>query len=256
MKLSNTTQLGIHFCSSDPYREKTINIHKEGVLSRITDEHIKADAVKRTVNLINNEGNRQYLFSKKALAIVDKIKIDEKLEPDFFNGLRVGKKVTILLGNKFIRYHVIEGGIMIFFGGEETRQGYQYFSYTMASIYTDYRNTYSYEGMINPLEDIRFNHFLKMLIFLEFSDTILEEINPGKKTGSKASGKILNSSKDGVVFVDSKWNVTSIRVGEFLVSGHLRLQRVGKARGEVKLIYIQPFSKDGYMRQAKSETLK
>jgi hypothetical protein len=50
--------------------------------------------------------------------------------------------------------------------------------------------------------------------------------------------------------VDSLWNIKTIGIGEYKVSGHFRLQKCGVGLSEVKLIYIEDFVKTQYIRRS------
>ena len=94
-----------------------------------------------------------------------------------------------------------------------------------------------------------------MLIFIEFSDLTEVLLKPNQSICTKKQGKYLNDSKNNFILVDSKWNNIIISSGVFGVSGHFRLQRVGKDKQEVKLIYIKEFVKNGYVRGLKKQQL-
>ncbi len=245
MKITESTQLGIQFHLNETIRKNTEKIHNDSVLSNIKD------AQHRIHNLISPDGNKNYYFSRKAKAIADKIKIDDKLEPSFFHSLPVGKKATFLMGRTFYKFHVLYDSIMILRANITLTNEGEMFTYTCYSIYTDNRSQYNNpDNFVAPLKDENFALFLKMLIFLEFSEVEFKELGFNQKAGDKRNGKVLNSSNQNVVFVDSNWNVTTYKTGLFSVSGHFRLQPVGEGRKLIKLIYIKPFAKSKIKRIA------
>jgi hypothetical protein len=86
-------------------------------------------------------------------------------------------------------------------------------------------------------------------IFLSENEEIV--ITPGRKHGTKKSGKLINTLNLPIIIVNSRWNITVVRTEGFNVSGHFRIYR--KDREEPKMILIQPYKKNGYIRRAKNE---
>ncbi len=95
-----------------------------------------------------------------------------------------------------------------------------------------------------------FVYSLLCFMFLTENDEV--ELKPGMKSGTKKSGKVINTLQQNITIVNSRWNTTVITSGEFGVRGHFRLQPVGVGRSENKLIFIEPFVKSGITRKAKS----
>lgn len=69
----------------------------------------------------------------------------------------------------------------------------------------------------------------------------------------KKQGKLLNNMDIPVTVVNSRWNTTVVRTEQFGVCGHFRLQRIGSGRSDSKVIFIEPFVKNGYVRNAQKE---
>lgn len=92
----------------------------------------------------------------------------------------------------------------------------------------------------------------KLLCFMYLTENEETYLTPGQKHGTRKSGKIINQLTVPITIVDSKWNITSIRTEGFEVSGHFRLQPCGPGMQQTKLIFIEPFEKNGYVRKAKS----
>ena len=82
----------------------------------------------------------------------------------------------------------------------------------------------------------------------ENTEVLLEA---GRKTGTKKSGKVINTLPIPLTIVDSNWNITSIRTDGFNVSGHFAIRWVGEGRTEAKMVYISPYEKSGYVRKSK-----
>ena len=100
------------------------------------------------------------------------------------------------------------------------------------------------------------NKILPTLVFIDLSkeNVKLSYIEPNSKSGSVFKGDILkNETNIGIHRVDSLWNVKHIGVGSFNVSGHFRLQKCGVGLSMVKLIYIEEFIKNQYIRKSTRE---
>lgn len=93
----------------------------------------------------------------------------------------------------------------------------------------------------------------KLMCFIFLSENEYIEVDPGHSYGTRKSGKVKNELEFPVTVINSRWNVTSVRNADFDVMGHFRLQPYGPGRGQVKMIFIEPFKKHGYVRRAGNE---
>lgn len=91
----------------------------------------------------------------------------------------------------------------------------------------------------------------KLMCFVFLSENEEEILPAHGSRGTKKSGKFKNDLDIPIIFLSSKWNITSIRNEGFNVSGHFRLQPY---KAGAKMIFIEPFEKHGYVRKAKSLT--
>lgn len=98
----------------------------------------------------------------------------------------------------------------------------------------------------------RSDYIYKLLVFIYFSEISEEILKPGQKKGTKKIGKVLNSLKHDITIIDSKWNITSIRNEAFGVSGHYAIRWCGVGKTDPRVVWINPFVKNGYVRKAKS----
>jgi hypothetical protein len=97
---------------------------------------------------------------------------------------------------------------------------------------------------------------LPTLVYIDLSkeNVKLSYIEPNSKSGSVVKGDLLkNETNIGIHRVDSLWNVKHIGIGSFNVSGHFRLQKCGVGLSMVKLIYIEEFVKNQYIRRSTRE---
>ncbi len=93
-------------------------------------------------------------------------------------------------------------------------------------------------------------NFLQILLFLKYTNPEYKYVPAQKKIGTKKNG-YTNATNTNVTIVNSTWNSIVIREEGFQVSGHFRLQPCGPARAHRKLIWIDSFEKEGYIRKGK-----
>lgn len=213
---------------------------------------------KELYDLLVSHGNVNYLMTKPSLDISEKIKIaDNKFNGTIYKGLYSNKKRTILIDDKlFFRYLVTDTSILCIWVIAEPviHQGREqnYLRYTTFRINTQ-TGDISLPNSDKEETKMLFKKFLQILTFLEFSELETITLKPRTKYGTKKQGKYMNESGEDVTLVDSTWNKIIVSVGDFGVSGHLRLQPCGADRSERKLIYISEYIKKGYVRKPKKE---
>jgi hypothetical protein len=96
------------------------------------------------------------------------------------------------------------------------------------------------------------DEIFRILLFMFISEAKTLVIKPGEKHVSKDGGKlkVLNNTDIDFILVNRSWNVTSVRTDSFSVSGHFAIRWTGKGRTDAKLVFIDPFVKNGYIRKA------
>lgn len=97
-----------------------------------------------------------------------------------------------------------------------------------------------------------------ILIFKRYSDVELEEVCREKtlKKSNILHEKVNNFMGINVTLLDSNWFTTICRNEGFAVRGHFRLQPYkNNGKWDRKLIYINPFTKNGYHKTAKIQAL-
>lgn len=94
------------------------------------------------------------------------------------------------------------------------------------------------------------------IVFLQMSKEKIKfnEVNEFSKRGDVLKGNAINNeTAHKFTQVDCLWNVKSVSVGAFKVKGHFRLQKCGVGYSEVKLIFIEEFKKNQYVRKSTRE---
>jgi len=255
MKLNPSTQLGLAF--SIEMQNEIIDAHNQELNNgnhQYTDEE-KASAVIQYKDLFSEHANNLYVFQEPALNIADRIKLDKgKLEDFSFLSSVKDKKITYLIDKHcFYRWKKYNGKIFVCCI-KTIPQGNDYW----ANYWTFKIDTLTGDLIFPPdridqdFQDMMMR-FVKLLIFTELSELEIVMLKPNGRFGTRKSGKFVNESKHNITIIDSTWNKLIIRTEGFSVSGHLRLQRYGEGRKEVKLIFIEEFEKHGYIRRARKE---
>jgi len=133
-----------------------------------------------------------------------------------------------------------------------THIGYKYddevYSYYLNSIHSfdEWMKLDGY-NYYYPIETV-----LNYVLFKKFADVEIKIIDKGKakKIGIKKE-KYISDSRMSIRIIDSTWQTTLIKINEFQVSGHYRMQACGLRHTERKLIWINDHVKHGFIRHAK-----
>lgn len=86
------------------------------------------------------------------------------------------------------------------------------------------------------------------VIFKKYAQIETKIIKGGK--GIKSIKKN-NSDNIDIIHIGSTWFTNLVRTEGFNVKGHFALRACGKGRSERKLVWINPYEKNGYTRKAK-----
>jgi hypothetical protein len=221
------------------------------------------DTILSTYSMLNLKGNKTYYITNSVLDKLELLKVnrkDDRYDYTIFKELKPQKVTFILPDNKVIRMLITD----IFDDKSQIVFDYIRFERSAESKFMGQMNSCMF--YVNRLTGEQCSHFAhsdvkeiedylyRLLCFMYLSD--IEEIvlQPGQKTGTKKTGKLINEIKHPITIVNSKWNITSIRTEGFAVSGHFRLQPWGEGRTKVRVQWIDPFEKKGYIRGAAKET--
>lgn len=106
------------------------------------------------------------------------------------------------------------------------------------------------------LKDIPVESFLRECLFLiafkKFAPIEFKVINStGHKKAYINGEKHLNEIPLDITVIDSNWITTIIRTEGFNVRGHFAIRACGKNRKDRRLVWINSYRKNGYIRMAK-----
>lgn len=204
-----------------------------------------------------NGHNKSYIVTQSVVQHLDKLKLKKDgahYNWKVFNNLPNQKLTFIFHDGTLLRMIVAENTIWFchlkFTRNKDSKlEGQSYWvMFNIDRQTLELCSHFDHPDVIN-LEE----HVYKFLCFFFLTENTEEIIPPGRKYGTKKTGKIRNDFKFPVTVVTSKWNITTIRTDGFDVSGHFRVQPCGKGRMNYEIIFIEPFRKTGYIRKSNKE---
>lgn len=148
--------------------------------------------------------------------------------------LEVKKDYCAFYASIFYKKVIVFSGIIKFTSDGENEK----INYWVSNNFTGHGGPISLLG--NPLA---------YLVFMRFAETETKNIDPGKKA-TVGKEKHKNETELKVRVVGCEWITTIIRSSGFDVRGHFRLQPCGVNHQDRKLIWVNPFQKNGYTRRA------
>lgn len=216
-----------------------------------------------TYQLLSPDGSRNYYITESVTNNLGLLKVYRDAEGRYdytiFKHIKPQKCTFILPDNRLVRVLITDNDGVI------SQIVFEYIKFTRhsGSKYEGTMNSCAF--FVNRITGEQCSHFqhsdvkeiedylYKLMCFIYLSETEEVILKPGEKMGTKKSGKLINEIKHPLVVITSKWNITSIRTEGFAVSGHFRLQPYGEGRKQVRVQWIDPFEKKGYVRTAKKD---
>jgi hypothetical protein len=89
-----------------------------------------------------------------------------------------------------------------------------------------------------------------LFTFIYFVDIKEVELKPREKFKPNKGIPVKNITANNIIVADVNWDYDIVSNSPFAVSGHWRFQPCGIGLTKIKLIYIKPFMKKGYHREA------
>ena len=215
----------------------------------ISDEASK-NAIGKTIwHAFSDSRIENFLFTETAQEVVNNIKVTESFDVQILRVLPADQILfyNLLLGQNRVIKCIWHKDLLVSIDLTRHEEGT--------------RTRLQCESAIIPLESSNneFNNALKgaiqCLIFLKLTQPETIKVAAGEKYGTRKQGHY-NASSLPVTIVDSTWNKYIVRTEGFGVSGHFRMQPHGKGNAELKLIWIKPFQKHGYVRLPKADPLQ
>jgi hypothetical protein len=179
---------------------------------------------------------------------------DGRYDWSVFNGVPDGKSTYIFPNNSLLRVFINDEIIhMTYLHMKVSSLSENYGQLKWTMFYVDKKTGEKCDFFTH--DDVReIEEFVyKLLCFIHLTENDEVVLKPKEKTGTKKSGKIINTLNLPLTIITSRWNTTVIRTEGFSVKGHFAIRWSGEGRLIPKLVFIQPFEKNGYVRTAKSK---
>ena len=238
------------FLTEDSFGKKISSTH----LAELgVDEN--TDVAMKIQELISNTNQKSYWITDSVLDKLELMKLSDDLNWKYFKGLKDQKSTFVFPDNSLLRFRVENGVIQMihlkYLNSKLMEQLNQKNNVVWDVFSVDIELGVKSHNF-DESEKTREKFMYSLLCFFFFSENTEVVVGPGKKYGTKKEGKIINKLPFDITVVNSNWNVTSIRTDEFGVRGHFAMRWTGTGRTTPKMVFIEPFTKNGYVRKAKS----
>jgi hypothetical protein len=222
------------------------------------DEEVETThELKAFIELVSTSRQKAFYITDTVLEKLDMLKVNKKgahFDWMVFKGVKDQKITLILPDNKLLRIKAVENGMELFWLTFKKKTGTNIdgtMYWVMNHFNTDTGELSPHFDHPDSIAIEEFMYKLMCFFFLTENDEVI--LNVGKTHGTKKEGKVLNSLKIPVTIVNSRWNTTVIITGKFGVRGHFRVQPCGSGRKDHKIIFIEPFEKNGYVRNPQKD---
>lgn len=213
------------------------------------------DKIHSLYSLLHSEGQKPYVITDSVINNLEHLKVKKTgnhYDWTYFKNIK-DQKVTFILPDNVCMRVLFQEDMIHFFNLKyehvDKKSGTGHMKWIM---YYLNRNTgelcehFEHDDVKQIEESV-----YKLLSFFYLADIQEEYVAPGMVYGTKKTGKVLNDFKFPLTIVSSKWNITSIRTERFNVCGHFAHRWTGEGRTIPKVVFIEPFEKEGYVRKAK-----
>lgn len=256
--------IAYHFLTNENYvMDMVTHIHPKGP-EGVTEDLLNKMAP--TYELLGPEYNQAFYVTNTVMDLLEMLKIKkvknqagvELYDWTMFDDMPENKRTFIFNDNSLLRVlvrdHIIQFCHLSF--EKDKSPGAKYDGESHWVIFYINRKTGEQCDHFNHPDVKKIELMIyRLLCFIYLSENEEIKIEPGRKYGTRRSGKFLNSFNNiPVTIINSKWNITSIRNEGFKVSGHIR--RIKLKTGKTRKKWIDPFDKKGYIRRAKIESEK
>lgn len=210
------------------------------------------------VNIYNmtHKSERTLVLTSKVKKLIDKCKIDvsKDFRGDVLRTLPNRIDTIQVDENTCFKYHKTDICLYVQFFRYKPLTDQLYISDFFVSLGVNGTKEYVTSGLKVNNEDV--DLFLRVITFIELTDICLKYLLPKQSLGNIMKGDYLkNFSNSKLIYVNSNWNVETIRLGTIDVSGHFRLQPYGGVNNRYyKYIFIEPYTK-GLLRRLPQKEL-
>lgn len=215
--------------------------------------------IRSLYEVISFHHQKAYYITNTVIDKLELLKVSRKdglYDYTIFNNVADSKLTFIFKNNSLLRMHICDDMISFCY------LKYDYYTAEEKLLHKVPGSILSVYFYVNRITGERCDHFAHkdvqgiekmvyhLLCFFFLSENTEQVVAAGKSYGTKKQQDALsNDTNVPVTIVNSCWNVTSIRLEGFNVSGHFRLQPYPSLNC-TKMIFIEPYGKLGYVRKA------
>lgn len=234
---------------------------KRIIQSHLTEMNIEDDTDDATMihKLISNINQKSFWITNTVLNKLSLMKLNDNLDWTYFKGLKDQKMTFVFPDNSLLRFRIENNVIQMIhlkMLNSKLMADLNQPNNVVWDVFCIDAESGDKSSNFDDSQAIREKFMYRILCFFFFSENTEVVVDAGKKYGTKKEGKIINKLPFPITVVNSNWNITSIRTDEFGVRGHFAMRWTGKGRLTPKMVFIEPFTKNGYVKKAKMlETL-
>lgn len=240
--------IGVRWIKDSDLRDQVLSRHKEEKQKQAKELFMEVNDFSNVEKTVDPAGIKLYAVRKTVLDGLSRIKLKNEPNLMYLDQIPNCKRMYMLSPDEFIvmRKNGQDIHILRFLASPNEKGVYYQWNFTRIDIEENYISTSNDDFATESI-----SLFLKLITFVELTEIDVIEIPGYSKFGTRNTGKIMNETDLKITIIDSRWNTVVIRTEGFDVSGHFSLRAVGKGRTEKKLIWINPYRKHGYIRNAK-----
>ena len=239
-----------------------VAFHCEYIMKALMSDDERKQVYLNKMNLCNEKNYRKMIFSKKSVQNLDNYIVPKDIRVDVLKSLPNRKDIIQLDESTCIQYiktdellsvifHYTKQDVLNPWGQKAILMNYFEVNLEDGNVTSDYNLCGTNEVLDrNSLIEKFYSKFLVVLTYLELTDVTYDILLGGMSFGTNKQGKIKNDTRNKYILVNTNWNTTIIRIDEFSVKGHYRLQPYGVGRKQYKYIFIEPYTKGGIKRLA------
>jgi len=232
-----------------------------GLLWSVYNGYRQKDLIIDRFNLWLEKDIRKIVITDKCTDLISSLKVDKNIRYDFLKTLPNRLDLIYLKNNMCLIYKKTDTKVTItYIFHDKNKLDTEHVIINQNTIDVDLVNNKHYysnydEEYFDETRVSMYTLFVQIVSFIELGDINIKIVPAKDKVGNFIKGdECRNLTKKEFILVDTDWNNVSVRLDGFPVKGHLRLQPCGSGRKEYKLIYIQPFLKNGYNRNHLKDT--
>lgn len=212
-------------------------------------------------DLLSYEKQKTYIITKSVIEDkLEMLKID-KCDWSLFKSLKECKDTLILPDtkdnlNRILRVKIYDDVIrfcFLTFKKDNVKKNYGHINWCIFYVnrITGEKCDHFEHKDVKTIETLLYK--LMCFMYLTKNEEII--VKPKSKYGTLKAGKVINPLDIPVIIVNSYWNTTLIRNEKFDVRGHFAIRWSGINRSIPKLVFIEPFEKQGYVRKSIKDNL-